>query len=452
MGADFSLLFDTSRPSCQSPPTKGQDHRKSLMKKPAFILSIPFLLLIGWTLYNTFYGMPRFLPQVSKALIPPPVVVTLTTSNAPLRVFPGLGGATFLLPDGTLWRWGMSPSLGNGRLLVPTKMESESTWGQMVTAGTRNVALKDDGSIWEWGWTNGTRGTVSAPQQVDSGHDWISITAQSQYSVALKRDGTLWKWGNGFNGASLPGNNPYPTNLVQIGTNQDWITIGAGQNDSVYALRKDHTLWAWGQVFDRTTRRPTPLLTPVRFSSNSNWVSFGSGFVCYLRNSKGEIYSPLFVSPAPDISMSKSNSPLATEVFTDELAFALTDHHNLFTIRPDGTLWRMPVKYGLNGVKSSQKWHRQGSRSDWISLFPCGGATALALTADGTIWMWGQDTGQEPIITTKSRLKQFKNRLFTFTGLPTSSASNESTYPFQREPRPLLRLVYSNTNQVTAGK
>ena len=127
-----------------------------------------------------------------------------------------------------------------------------------------------------------------------------------------------------------------------------------------------------------------------------------------------------------------------------------TDKPKLFTIHPDGTMWEMPVQWNKNGVKTGQKWRRFGNRSDWVSVWN-GSGTTLALTRDGTLWMWGQDLGQEPILDTRSKLNQLKNLILTKLGYPPSSTSTSAMCPFQKEPRPLLRLVYSNTNQSSAA-
>src|SRR5262249_52414712 len=59
-------------------------------------------LRFGTALGVVVAGVLFFFPR-SKPNFPPAVVVSLTHSNGPLRVLPGI---FMVLPDGSLWRWG----------------------------------------------------------------------------------------------------------------------------------------------------------------------------------------------------------------------------------------------------------------------------------------------------------------------------------------------------------
>ncbi|EEF59100.1 RCC1 domain-containing protein [Pedosphaera parvula] len=416
------------------------------MKKPALIIGILFFLLAGWTLYKIFYGSP--LPQVTKAMIPPPVVVTLTSSNAPLRIFPGAGNTTFLLPDNSLWRWGMSHGQGI-RLLVPTLVETNSSWRQILTANSRTVALHTDGTLWEWGWRGGPR-YVTTPQQVDTNHDWVSVTAGDLHSVALKRNGTLWAWGDNSLGQLGPSASQYQTNLIQLGTNRDWMAIG-GRGQIIFALREDHTLWIWGQVPNASAGQFAALPALLPFSSDTNWIANNAGNLSHIRNNKGEIYSPSSAASNPTMPAAQFGQQIATNIFTDQFAMVVTDKPKCFALHTDGTLWEMNIRYRPGVLEPTHKWSRVGTRSDWVSLCDASGA-AIAMTSDGTVWMWGADLGQEPVPDTRSRIQLLKNRFLSFIGSPPLGSTTSAYYPVQREPRPLLRLVYSNTNQVADKK
>jgi hypothetical protein len=63
--------------------------------------------------------------------------------------------------------------------------------------------------------------------------------------------------------------------------------------------------------------------------------------------------------------------------------------------------------------------------------------TGFGLTADGTLWTWGADLGQEPAKTYESRMDLLRERL---TGGPRAAASRKSV-PATDQPRPLLKLA-----------
>ena len=63
----------------------------------------------------------------------------------------------------------------------------------------------------------------------------------SDYCLTLKKDGTLWAWGEGL------ANNPNESVPTQVGSANDWEAV-FGQEDTTdaAALKKNGTLWTWG--------------------------------------------------------------------------------------------------------------------------------------------------------------------------------------------------------------
>ena len=95
--------------------------------------------------------------------------------------------------------------------------------------------------------------------------------------MALKRDGTLWAWGD--NSAGQLGNGPGPntTNLVQVGTNQDWAAATC-QGASTLGLRTNGTLWVWGRIYAVRNRLTAAItfLTPTRVCRETNWAGLST--------------------------------------------------------------------------------------------------------------------------------------------------------------------------------
>ena len=67
------------------------------------------------------------------------------------------------------------------------------------------------------------------------------------------------------------------------------------------------------------------------------------------------------------------------------------------------------------------------------------------MTSDGTLWTWGYDLGREPVPDFLSRLKLLRLRISGWSGARLLPARTYATPPSQKHPRPLLRLVSTNS-------
>jgi RHS repeat-associated protein len=113
------------------------------------------------------------------------------------------------------------------------------------------LAARADGSVWSWGqWYSsyqlGYRLADDAPpipREVPGLGDVVAVAAGQNASLALKRDGTVWTWGDATRLGDgtrsprwTPGQVPNLTDVVAI-------TAGVWHN---IALKRDGTLWSWG--------------------------------------------------------------------------------------------------------------------------------------------------------------------------------------------------------------
>jgi len=141
-----------------------------------------------------------------------------------------------------------------------------------VSSGySHSVALKDDGSVWTWGCNYygqlGCGDTVErlTPVQVkdQDGENFltnvVAISAGGDFTIALKDDGTVWSWGwnyfgqlgNGVFGGENPDFNDgidrnLPTQVLNL-TNIIYISAG---NSHAVALKQNGTFWTWGRNRD----------------------------------------------------------------------------------------------------------------------------------------------------------------------------------------------------------
>jgi len=229
-----------------------------------------------------------------------PIQVPGTTWGVSRTKISGAGGnaRAVIKTDGTLWIWGANQK-GQLGLNQPESTAYSSpvqipgtTWSTTSGSYFTNTAIKTDGTLWCWGWnSSGKCGQNEASAQVDSYSSPVQVpgTWSQSYSgpyhvVALKTNGTLWNWG--WNGHGQLGQNSggYISSPVQVpGT---WSSI-AIHDGGVMATKADNTLWTWGenekgQLGDNSrTNRSSPVQVPGTWSLLE--ISGGSKFVAAMK-------------------------------------------------------------------------------------------------------------------------------------------------------------------------
>ncbi|MDB6111274.1 MAG: hypothetical protein JWR69_3024, partial [Pedosphaera sp.] len=419
----------------------GQPAPRNLMRRKAVMIGATLVMLAGCILFILERSKPRF---------PPPVVVSITQSNAPLRVFPG-AGIFLVLPDGSLWRWGQTGGPQFPRAIVPEQVGTNRDWTQAVAAGRHCVGLRKDGTLWEWGGAIATPGRygqvrmAADPEQVDPGYDWIQASTGGGHSVALKKDGTLWAWGDNSVGQLGNGPGPNPTNLVQVGVDRDWSAVSC-QGTFTTGLRTNGTLWVWGRVYAFGNGLPTMknVPTPTQVCRETNWSSLTPGFGALEWNRSGELWR--LMEPRPpgaQETVASTGQLMVSNSMPDHVAFAFGGKWSLYQVRSDCTLWESSYLTGFMAAAPTGAWRQVGKRSDWVSIWGNGG-TALGLTADGTVWTWGFDQGKEAGADFAFKLKRLQARVMAMFGSAPGSTGFSSTPPYPKEPRPLMRLVHAS--------
>lgn len=396
--------------------------RLSLRARTAFLV----VLLVILAVVGFILARPRY-PLASA------VTVVLTRTNVPLQIVADntFGAALILLPDGSLWRWGNRGGRGTSPSPWPARLGTNQDWVQV----DHSVGLRSDNSIWHWQ----NQAAINDPVALSAPHSsseptWLAVTASVTNSIGLGQDGTLWSW------PLFPSRNA-ALEQVRIGTNDDWVAV-CSQWQCTLGIRRDGTLWVWGQSpYFIGGQGPVAYLSePTQLCRETNWVGFEKSFFPMVRNRAGEVWQPFYGLPAAGASASSNCRLLFSNALPGCITMAICDQPKLFQVRPDGTLWQQPFRFGTAAI-STAPWERVGKRSDWVSLHSAAGA-AFGLTADGMLWTWGFDLSRttSPALSSRFRALQMKIRSLFGSG-PGTATMVGGMPPVQKQPRPLLRLL-----------
>jgi hypothetical protein len=385
-----------------------------------------------------------------RSQLPPAIVVSLNQSNGPVRVCPSHSGVLLVLPDGSLWRWGKLGTATLSRTAVPEQVGTNCDWVQVGASFNHLAGIRGDGTLWEWRQRGGSPGEIAGPSsglaQLGSSHDWSSIAVAATHSVALRSNGTLWSWGDNSMGQLGTGPGLSQASPVQIGTNDDWAAVCC-QWDCTLALRRNGTLWAWGmvRVVGAWGMTPNNVPMPTQVCLESNWTGFVTGgFLPLVQNRLGEVWEPFHAAPNPEATTASTFHLVVSNSVPGRFAAAWCGESRIYEVRSDGTLWQRTQPLSTSSATPVGEWRRLGKRSDWTALWGTGG-TALGLTSDGTLWIWGIDPGGASVPDFKSRFKLAQTRLMSLFGPGPRPFVTGSTPAYQRQPRPLMRLVRTNS-------
>lgn len=372
---------------------------------------------------------------------PPPVQISLASTNNPLSVSPGGAGILFVLPDGSLWRWGNAGM--KDWAAVPQRLEEESDWRQAVAGNNGFVATKQNGTLWQFGLLGGTLIPEPAPKQIGTDRHWSFVTRVNAAAAVLKTDGTLWTWGDSLGTGTL-GDPAVSMRSApgQVGTNRwQWI-MAAGSYAGFLGLTQEGALHAWGQFLPQTPAlsEPTPVL------ADRTWLAAEEDGWTHLVLDSART---LWTSPLDwDAGFPGTNNltQIRSNAVSGRFAIALS---KLYEIREDGTLWAEPIPVFLPWARSPSGTAAQvGDRTDWIRLW-CGSGTCIGLTQDGTVWAWGKDWGAGPQRDTLSQLqKRLNNGIGSFLrwiGIPrfAPASAMAEIIRIDETPFPILKMNWS---------
>jgi Alpha-tubulin suppressor and related RCC1 domain-containing proteins len=356
----------------------------------------------------------------------------MTLSIARAQIVAGWLSGYAIKLNGSLWSWGNNVwgqlGLGDTRhRRLPTRVGRSTGWAT-IAAGEHCLAVKRDGTLWAWGSNDmgqlglgsGNNGLRTRPRRV-AGADWKAVDVGYEFSVALKRNGSLWTWGNNNLGALGQGNSKEARRWrpTRVGKSSEWKAIAVGY-DSVLALKRDGSLWAWGGndlgQLGLGTTDDLAHPTPTRVGSDLDWTAISAGEVpSFAIKRDGSLWAwggngdgQLGLGDTVDRSV-----PTRVGAGSSWKAVAAAQEGGL-ALKRDGSLWA----WGENGSgqlglgdKVTRKSPTRVRSSGWAKI-AAGSDFSLALKANGSFWAWGSDRKDQ------LGLRVLRNRL-----VPTKIAS-----------------------------
>lgn len=358
---------------------------------------------------------------------------------AKARIKGGLYHTVSTKADGTVWTWGFN---GNGQLgggtvgasvTAPVQLAGLSDVVGVGAGGYHTASVKQDGSVWTWGFNangrlgDGTTVQKTVPIQVGGLTDVVEVVAGDAHTLALKRDGTVWAWGYNFFGQLGAGSFDFTdrTSPVQVTGLTNVVAIAAGGKGSM-ALKSDGTVWVWGDYKNWLSSSmssadwtatggasgpyPVPGLTDV--VSIAAGGSSGSGAdddVCLALTADGQLYAwgyngwgqlgqgNLNTKYLPTLVSALAGKNIISMATSGSHVVALTD---------DSNQWAWGLGYsgqlgdGISGNEPGQTYYHYSatpiaSATGLTNVLDVavGGAHTIALNADLTYYAWGANSG-----------------------------------------------------------
>lgn len=223
------------------------------------------------------------------------------------------------------------------------------------------------------------------------------LSARSGGSVfRVKDDGSVWAWGSNHTGQLGDGTTLARPRPVQINGLRDVISIASADNHSL-ALKKDGTVWAWGNnrfgqlgvdgMNVQLTPQQIPNLTDVaaiEASPASSYAIKKDGTLwSWGNNNQGQL--------GDGTTISRSTPTQVTLVGTVKALSA--NESSVLVVKEDGTLWGWGAnKNGVlgDGTSYSRTIPGQIPRVTNLTSISMSYTHTLALQENGTVLAWGQ--------------------------------------------------------------
>lgn len=243
------------------------------------------------------------------------------------------------------------------------------------------------------------RSSAAVPEPVGTNRNWLQAAGGYYHLAGLRRDGTLWQWGQSGGGVGKPAGSG--VELTQLDSNRDWVSVAATANSSV-ALRRDGTLWAWGGNSNgQLGIGPGPNQTkPVQVGTNSDWAALccpWSGTLALRRDGTLWAWGQVYV--VGSWGATANNLPLPTRMCLESNWTGFVTWGFLPLVRNRlGEVWE-PFYAAPNPEASAASSFRLVATNAAPGRFAsawCGEPRIYEVRSDGTLWERTQPLNAQP--------------------------------------------------------
>ena len=345
--------------------------------------------------------------------------ITFSAPPAQIALSPSASAAgSFTLvrrSDGTIASWGFrgEGQRGDGAGGAATDTIGAVTLPagrravQIAAGGAHGLALLDDGKVFAWGGNGSGQLALDnalqsfSPIEVELPRPAIAVAAGRAFSVAVLDDGSVRTWGsNAFGQLGDDGREASSDPVLALGLDQV-VAVAAG-TDHVLALRADGSVWAWGAngTGQLGNGRFKPSRVPVdtglrgigRISAGAGQsiaISQRGGLYLWGKNADGQL--GLGAAAGTDVGV--------PTLVRRNVIDAATGERASFALGAD----RLVVATGANesgslgdgGTTARNTFAPVSTISNVISLATGGRSFAGAIEADGTTYLWGDNTARQ---------------------------------------------------------
>ncbi|MEJ5255933.1 MAG: hypothetical protein WHS89_11325 [Acidimicrobiales bacterium] len=317
------------------------------------------------------------------AALAPATVASAASANPKLYVWGNNAFGQF--GNGRMGFAGGDPTGFDAELSSPTRVPGSASWADISSGVSHSVAIRKGGTMWAWGFNPFGLGVVDSwgnqvrvsqyPVKLPGGNSWADVETTETYTLALRKDGSLWAWGDNTHGQLGLGDTEPRAVPTRVGTDTNWRRVVVTPSGTSFALKDDGSLWAWG-------------------NNRSGALALGS------------------TSPEPPALIDSDPHPTPVQIPGSWSAVAAGGRRSthVLAITADGRLFawgqncRGQLGLGTAPVDGTD-WHclddprptpvQVGSKSDWVTVVagstPIDGGFSLAIDSSGTLYAWGDN-------------------------------------------------------------
>ncbi|MBI9105067.1 MAG: chitobiase/beta-hexosaminidase C-terminal domain-containing protein [Spirochaetales bacterium] len=342
----------------------------------------------------------------------------------------------------------------------------------MIVAGYHATYVIIQTNLGGWGYNHYGElqgypiGRQEMPQLIDLVNKFKQVSAGYSFVTGVKTDGTIWSAGYGDYGQLGRGVNTSQTTFGQVSTVagvNTWKMVSSGGYHSL-AIRTDGTLWAWGhdlqgQLGNGTTAGDQ--LSPVQIGTKSDWATVAAGGrTSYAIDTNGKLYAwgngsngALDGTVRADYS---TPTQIGTGIIWAKVSASLgtqagnfMDSHVL-ALSADGGLYAWGNNsYSQIGLTGSTN---HGSTSNRIGIdvywkdISAGSEHSLAVKYNGTVYGWGRNLNNELTTAVSTTSTATPTHISTLTEIASVTAGENCSFAVNK-----TGTMFSWGNEYIAG-